>query len=488
MVALKSHFSFLLGSFAAIALLFALDGCWPAAAQDDSSSSNAAPSHSTASTKSHRATTASRQPATARTSTTARSSATSHHSHHHGAAEAVSPTRHVRGKRSHVQPEAAQAPPPVGHGKHHHAAPSTASAAPEPDQKREPTTVITDKHGKRHEVVAEVTVDRHGHRHKHYHEVAQETVVRDKHGHIVKRFFREVAHGHNRAFQGEESVAGASKKKEEEVVQKEPEELPHEYGSYSKVYALYDEASNARLAGNYKSAIATLSRALDMVPANAHGGPSLLSLNMEFELAQAAEASGNFGLSARYFARAVADRPNFTEAFVHLASVLARNGQSGEALRAARSAVEHNPNDPRAHTILSVMLGRNGFSADAKAEKIRAQNLMGSNTRIDAVPAEPPANATTSSANQWDANDGQNSNPSTYPSNNPVGNPPDNLESGPSGNPVTSPSNSPSSIQSKSPASDLPSNPLVPSRSPASSPGNSSIPSSAPEPGASANH
>jgi Tetratricopeptide repeat len=450
MVALKSHFSFLLWSFAAIAVLFALDGSWPVAAQDDSSSSKSAPSHSTASSGSHRTA----KTSASRHSTTSRTTTTSHHFHHHEAAEAVTPTRHARGKRSHGQPETAQAPAPdsVKHGRHHHAAQSTASA-PEPDQKREATTVITDKHGKRHEVVAEVTVDRHGRRHKHYHEVAQETVVRDKHGHIIKRFFREVAHGHSRALQGEEAVAGAPKKEQEEVVQREPEELPHEYGSYSKVYALYDEATNARLAGNYKSAIASLSKALDMVPANAHGGPSLLSLNMEFELAQAAEASGNFGLSARYFARAVADRPNFTEAFVRLASVLARNGQSGEALRAARSAVEHNPNDPRAHTILSVMLGRNGLSADAKAEKIRAQNLMGSNTRIDPVPAEPPANATTSPANQSDANDGQNSNPSTYPSNNPLSNPAGNLETGP-----------------------------------ASSPANSSIPSSAPEPGASANN
>src|ERR1700733_14406554 len=291
MVAPKSPFSFLLWSFAALAVLFALDGPLPVAAQDDSSSSKSTPSHSSSSSASHSAA----KTSASRHSTTSQTSTTSHRSHHHEGAEAVTPTRHARGKRSHVQAEAAQAPAPVKRGKHHHGAQSTASA-PEQEQKREATTVITDKHGKRHEVVADVTVDRHGHRHKHYHEVAQETVVRDKHGHIIKRFFREVAHGHSRAVQGEEAVAGASKKEQEEVVQREPEELPHEYGSYSKVYALYDEATNDRLAGNYKSAIASLSKALDMVPANAHGGHSLLSLNMEFELGQAAEASGNLGL------------------------------------------------------------------------------------------------------------------------------------------------------------------------------------------------
>ena len=108
----------------------------------------------------------------------------------------------------------------------------------------------------------------------------------------------------------------------------EPERLNPNFG---KCYSLYDEGANARISGNYLLAISDLGHALSMVPANAHGGPSVLQLNMEYELAQSAEAQGDLPLAARYYARALSDRPNFTEAAVRLTTILARSGNYQEA-------------------------------------------------------------------------------------------------------------------------------------------------------------
>ncbi len=354
MVVPKPHVFFNQVRLAGLLLLSVFFCSLPAGAQDNSAAVAPSPASASSHTRSrHRSQT---HPSVQAQATLPAATAT-HHRRHHAVAQAAEPPQTTR-----------------SHGKHHSHEVTAATA-----------TVFKVNHGKGHAVVEEITVDRHGRKHKHYREVAQETVVRDRHGHIIRRVFNDLAHTPHRPLQSEEPTIQA--KTGDEFVQKESEELPHEYGSYTKVYALFDEATNARLFGNYKSAIATLSKALDMVPANAHGGPSVLTLNMEYELAQAAEATGDLGLASRYYARAVADRPNFTEAFVRLANVLARNGQAGAALRAARSAVEHNPNDPRAHTVLSVMLSRNGLVAEARVEKIRAQGLLGDNTRIDAMPA-----------------------------------------------------------------------------------------------------
>ena len=371
MVAPKFRDAFYFCALAAFLAVFVFLNALSAFAQDDAAAKPAAQS-------AHAKTTSRRTKQTA----TAASSTSSHRSRH---SAQTSPASHKKpDKHGHREAAAAAELQPTKHGRHHR---RTATAS-QPEAKERPVKVITDKHGKRHQVVEAVTVDRHGRKHKHYQEVAQETVVRDRRGHVIRRFFKEIA-GRHLPLQSEESTTNPGKE-EEEAVPKESEELPHEYGSYGKAYALYDEGINARLSGNYKGAIASLSKALDMVPSNAHGGPSLLALNMEYELGQAAEASGDYALSARYYARAVADRPNFTEAFVHLATVLARNGQPIDALRAARAAVEHNPNDPRAHTILSIMLARNGLKADAQSEKMRAQSLLGSNTHLGPVPTEAP--------------------------------------------------------------------------------------------------
>src|SRR5262249_25433925 len=113
----------------------------------------------------------------------------------------------------------------------------------------------------------------------------------------------------------------------------EPKEAVHVSPNFSKTYALYDQGVNARLSHDYQAAISDLGRALDMVPGNDHGGVSVLQLNMEYDLAMAAEQKGDLELAARYYARALADRPNFTEASVRLSTVLAKGGRYAEALK-----------------------------------------------------------------------------------------------------------------------------------------------------------
>ena len=206
-------------------------------------------------------------------------------------------------------------------------------------------------------------------------------VVRDRHGRIIRRetviTVQKIpgAHKHHEALQKEEQVVTA-KEKIEPQSSPENQELPSEYHDFQKAYSLYDEGTNAKLAGNYSEAVTHISRALNLVPGNAHGGPSVLVLNMEYDLAQAAEGSGDLSLAARYYARALADRPNFPEASVHLARVLALSGKLDEALRAARDGVFRSPNDARVHSMLALLLNKNGQGTEATIESRKAQNLL----------------------------------------------------------------------------------------------------------------
>ena len=222
-------------------------------------------------------------------------------------------------------------------------------------------------------------------------------VVRDRRGRVVRRETRETVVAvdkepkswkHHTPLQKEEHVVSA-KEKVEPQSPPENQETPSEYHDFQKAYALYDEGTNARLAGNYSEAISCISRALSMVPSNAHGGPSVLVLNMEYDLAQAAESSGDLQLAARYFARALSDRPNFPEASVHLARVLAQNGKFDEALRAARDGVARSPSDARTHSMLALLLGKNGQSTEANIENRKAQSLINSNNSRSYVQPGP---------------------------------------------------------------------------------------------------
>ncbi len=241
---------------------------------------------------------------------------------------------------------------------------------------------------------------------RHHHHIAAvvETkntvhVIRDRHGRIIRRETvvtiekQTGSHKHHTSLQKEEQVVTA-KEKVEPQSPPENQELPSEYHDFQKAYALYDEGTNARLAGNYAEAVTNISRALNLVPSNAHAGPSVLVLNMEYDLAQAAESSGDLPLAARYYARALSDRPNFPEASVHLAKVLALNGKLDEALRAARDGVSRSPNDARVHSMLALLLTKNGQSTEAVIESRKTQSLLSSGssrTYVQPGPGSAPS-------------------------------------------------------------------------------------------------
>jgi hypothetical protein len=273
------------------------------------------------------------------------------------------------------------------------------------------------------QTIAVVTHDRHGHKHTVFkkilvpvtepvvamHKVSKRValMVKDRHGHLHKVYKTETvevadvhahAHGHGihsgiAHSQNDDSKDDGKVKKtarDEREPKSDGVEPERFNSSYGKAYALYDEGANARISGDYPLAISNLGRALAMVPANSHGGPSVLQLNMEYDLAQAAEAQGDMALAARYYARALSDRPNFTEAAVRLATVLAKAGNYGDALRAARSAVQRSPNDPRTHALLSVLLEKAGSSEEAKSEKQKSKALMVNIKSLDTAPLVSP--------------------------------------------------------------------------------------------------
>jgi tetratricopeptide (TPR) repeat protein len=209
-------------------------------------------------------------------------------------------------------------------------------------------------------------------------------VTRDRHG----RLHRTTRIESVRVVDQKEGQGSAAQKVEGKGQENddEPKEVVHVSPNFSKTYALYDQGVNARLSKEYQAAISDLGRALDMVPENDHGGISVLQLNMEYDLAMAAEQKGDFSLAARYYARAVADRANFTEASVRLATVLAKSGNYAEALKAARAGVEHSPGDPRTHAVLAVILAKMGQSAQANFERQKTATLLANPSNIHLPP------------------------------------------------------------------------------------------------------
>ena len=316
-----------------------------------------------------------------------------------------------------------------------------------PTETKHVLVVVRDKHGRTHKVYRDVAAAPERATHKVSKRVA--VMVRDRRGRLHKVYKTEVVQvpddaraeysSGKKAASGKVSSAGKgnstasgrhdshteevvtsshSNAKDSESEAKGGDEPERMNPSFGKSYALYDEGANARISGNYPLAISCLGRALAMVPANSHGGPSVLQLNMEFELAQSAEAHGDMTLAARYYARALSDRPNFTEASVRLATVLARAGNYPEAIRAARAAVQRSPNDPRTHAILTVLLEKTGAVEEAKSEKMKTKSLMANLYTIDTAPLVPP-NTVINDAPPAQVNDNPGAS-DTAPANNPA--------------------------------------------------------------------
>ncbi|HEY9719546.1 MAG TPA: hypothetical protein V6C69_18855 [Trichormus sp.] len=158
---------------------------------------------------------------------------------------------------------------------------------------------------------------------------------------------------------------------------------PSGYGSQSKIYSLYDQGVNARLIGDYHTAVSRLAEAIEMLK-ESRLSPTLETM-AEFELGQAAESDNQPKVAINAYSRCVYLSPRYTDASLKLASLLLRTGQPALALVRARDAVQRNPNDASARMVLSLVLEKNGFAHDATAEHDRATQLLSGRGKV----AEP---------------------------------------------------------------------------------------------------
>lgn len=158
---------------------------------------------------------------------------------------------------------------------------------------------------------------------------------------------------------------------------KEPTAVPGTYRDLSKAYDFYDQALNARLAGDYDAALHNASQALDLLGGNES---TTLRINVEYELARAAEGKGDLALARRYYARSLTDEPKFVSCAIALAKLLQRQGELSTALQVAKDAVAHNENDARTHILLAILLEKTGFVKESQAERLKAAQLSPQST------------------------------------------------------------------------------------------------------------
>ncbi|MBZ0189744.1 MAG: tetratricopeptide repeat protein, partial [Candidatus Obscuribacterales bacterium] len=145
-------------------------------------------------------------------------------------------------------------------------------------------------------------------------------------------------------------------------------------------YLLYDAGINARIAGDNALAISKLEEAWRKFDENKgyqKGGQSSTVISLvHYELAQAAEAQGDFSRARDSYARCLKVRPTYTQASVKLVHLLARKGQLELALATAKEACQASPKDPRGHLLVALMLDKLGRSTDAKQSDQEAESLL----------------------------------------------------------------------------------------------------------------
>lgn len=148
----------------------------------------------------------------------------------------------------------------------------------------------------------------------------------------------------------------------------------------ARAYRLYDEGINARLSGDYGTAVSKLNESYNLFN-NARGyqrsgESSLQEALVHYELGQACEGQGNI-LSARdSYVRCLNIRPTMVDASIRLVSMLATAGQWQLALAKAQDAVRTNPTDPRVHQLMALALGKTGHTEEARAEASKAQQML----------------------------------------------------------------------------------------------------------------
>jgi tetratricopeptide (TPR) repeat protein len=148
----------------------------------------------------------------------------------------------------------------------------------------------------------------------------------------------------------------------------------------ARAYRLYDEGINARMRGDYSSAVVKLTESWKLFnEARGYqrtGEPSINEALVHYELGQAAEGAGDILTARDSYMRCLNIRPTFVQASVSLVNMLAASGQWQLALAKAQDAVRTNPNDPRAHKLWSLTLSKTGHSEEARHEANKAQECL----------------------------------------------------------------------------------------------------------------
>jgi len=148
----------------------------------------------------------------------------------------------------------------------------------------------------------------------------------------------------------------------------------------ARAYRLYDEGINARIGGDYGTAVSKLTESWklfnDMRGYQRTGESSLNEALVHYELGQAAEGTGDILTARDSYVRCLNIRPSHVEASVHLVNLLAASGQWQMALAKAQDAVRANPDDARAHKLMALALAKTGHPEEARAAAHKAQELL----------------------------------------------------------------------------------------------------------------
>ncbi len=181
------------------------------------------------------------------------------------------------------------------------------------------------------------------------------------------------------------------------------------YSLIARSYALYDQGINERLRGNYGSATDKLAESvnlLDQARSNQrNGGASTLEAMVFFELAQAAEADGDFTLARDSYAHCLRAKPHYVEGYLRIVSLLATQGQLPLAMNWLKEGLKECPHDPRLNdlsTVFSTYVG--GYKPALERDPEPTTKPVGPETLPSETSPEPsPASSSESSSEMPEA-------------------------------------------------------------------------------------
>ncbi|MBK7746826.1 MAG: hypothetical protein IPI39_06250 [Candidatus Obscuribacter sp.] len=146
----------------------------------------------------------------------------------------------------------------------------------------------------------------------------------------------------------------------------ESEPRRRNYSLINQAYQLYDRALSEKTAGNYGVALDKLGEAVNILDqARSHqrnNVPSTFEAHVFYELGQIAELDNDAQLARDSYVHCFKAAPNFVEAYVHLATLLAGKGDLAQALNYARDGVRLCPEDVRLKTVVQLLESKSATS------------------------------------------------------------------------------------------------------------------------------